>query len=238
MASEWGVCWGTCSLLWMAVMPASGEVVKSAEDPAKGRGNLITVSTAEPEHQRQWVTTDVFSRCKGDCAITLLVGQSVSETRMTDIFLHFKPPSKWKWDDTYIAGITFSRSLLQYRNLFSIEPETGIAIRFGAADGFEAWAGLLFRWKYFPWNDYLRTSLGIVWGGSFSRDVSFQGNHLKSGQGTHLVSYFAPEVTFGVPSEPRWDLVIRYHHRSNVWGVLSEKAGDSQFWTIGGRVRF
>ncbi|MCW5747730.1 MAG: hypothetical protein KIT36_16195 [Alphaproteobacteria bacterium] len=205
---------------------------------AGATAGAVAADPQGPEPAARWRIIDPLSPCAGECAVTLLVGQSVSQSRMTDIFLRFQSPSKWHWDDTYIAALAFSRPLVRYRTLFSIEPEIGVARRFGAADGFETWAVIFLRWTAFPWNDYVRTSAAIANGASLSRDVSINAGHLKHGRGTHLISYLSPELTLGLPSEPNWDLVVRFHHRSNVWGVFPKKAGDSQFWTAGMRRRF
>jgi hypothetical protein len=154
---------------------------------------------------------------------------------------HISPgesPSNWQWDNSFILALTLSRPWVEYRGLFSIEPEVGIAKRFGPADGVEGWIALFFRWNYFPWNKYLRTSLGVGIGPSISNDVFPVSGSLQTGKGVHVISYFSPELTLGIPDEPRWDAVVRFHHRSPVWGVLPESAGVAQFWTFGMRFRF
>ena len=194
--------------------------------------------SGETKPPSKWIVTDPFTPCAKDCAVTLFFGQSVSESKMTDIFLRFQSPSKWKWDDTYIVGLAMQRPVITYGRYFSLDPEVGMASRFGYADGFETWAAIFFRWRYFPWNDYVRTTLAISVGASYSRDLSFSDGHLRNGHASHVASYFSPELTLGLPSVPDWDLIIRFHHRSNIWNVLSNTAGDSQFWTAGARLRF
>jgi hypothetical protein len=185
-----------------------------------------------------WMATNFFSPCAQNCEITVLVGQSVTQTPMTSIFLHANPPTNWQWDDSYIFLAAFSRPLLSYSGYFSISPEIGLAKRFGPADGFESWVVLFFRWTYFPWNQYLRTSVGVGIGPSLSNDVSVISGSVVSNSGVHVVNYFSPEITLGLPSGPRWDAVIRFQHRSPIWGLLPLSSGAPQFVTVGLRFRF
>ena len=204
---------------------------------AAAQGNSDT-SQSKLSGKGGWIVTDLLSACKKDCAVTMLTGQSVTQTPMTDIFLHGESPANWQWDNSFILALAFSRPWVEYRGIFSIEPETGIAKRFGPADGAEGWVALFFRWKYFPWNQYIRTSLALGIGPSLSNDVFLASGSLQTGNGIHVINYFSPELTLGSPSEPRWDAVVRFHHRSPIWGVLPESAGVSQFWTFGMRFRF
>ena len=50
--------------------------------------------------------------------------------------------------------------------------------------------------------------------------------------------FFSPEVTFALPSRPEVELLFRMHHRSGVFGVVSDAWGGAQYGAIGLRVRF
>jgi hypothetical protein len=200
---------------------------------------LLTSNIARAEGQDSgWVVTNFFSPCARNCEITMLAGQSVTLTPATSIFLHAAPPSTWRWDDSYVLLGAFSRPLVSYSGYFSISPEIGLARRFGPASGFEAWVALFFRWTWFPWNQYIRTSVGVGVGPSLSNDTTIIRGSVVSNNGVHVINYFSPEITLGIPSEPRWDAVIRFQHRSPIWGLLPESAGFPQFWTFGMRFRF
>lgn len=157
---------------------------------------------------------------------------------MTSTFLHFESPSNWKWDYEFIVAMAASRSLLRYKGFFSIEPEIGVAKRFGTADGVEGWAAIFLRWKAFPWNDYVRTSIAIGVGPSVSGNVVIEPSYVRNTEGTGVANYFSPELTVGLPSQPRFDLVVRYHHRSQIWGLIPLTTDATQFWTAGFRARF
>lgn len=193
---------------------------------------------ADADQATGWTTTGLFSPCAEDCAVTVLTGQSVSQTPMTSTFLHFESPSNWKWDYEFIVAMAASRSVLRYKGFFSLDPEIGVARRFGTADGMEGWAAIFLRWKAFPWNDYVRTSIAIGVGPSVSGNIVIEPGYVRNSEGAGVANYFSPELTVGLPSQPRFDLVIRYHHRSQVWGLIPQTTDTAQFWTAGFRARF
>ena len=48
------------------------------------------------------------------------------------------------------------------------------------------------------------------------------------------LNYLLLELAFGLPQHPRWDLVVRLHHRSSVFGLVGE--GGSNF--VCGGIKF
>jgi hypothetical protein len=50
--------------------------------------------------------------------------------------------------------------------------------------------------------------------------------------------FFSPEITLAAPSRPSVELVLRFHHRSGVWGLVSDAWGGAQYASVGVRVRF
>ena len=66
----------------------------------------------------------------------------------------------------------------------------------------------------------------------------------SDGRGSKLLHYFSPEITLGLPSQPRWDLVARVHHRSGgriLFGdidLFNGVGGGVHFATLGIRYRF
>jgi hypothetical protein len=188
--------------------------------------------------QSRWEVNDLFSPCKGECGVAMLFGKSVSRTPMTSIFIQFQSPGYWQWDDTYVATLSAKRTWIHFGKYFSIEPEIGIGRRFGVATGTEGWLALYMRWHHFPWSDFVRTSIGVGVGPSLAENVRIGPNGLYDNGGVSLANYFSPELEIGLPSHPDVNLVMRYQHRSNIWGVLQNNSDDSQFWTVGMRVNF
>ena len=60
----------------------------------------------------------------------------------------------------------------------------------------------------------------------------------NDGEGSQLMHFFAPEITFALPSRPDVQLLLRFHHRSGVFGLVSDAWGGAQYATVGLRSLF
>ena len=196
-----------------------------------------TPDNVVPEKSR-WEVTNLLSPCKGDCGIALLFGQSVSQTPMTSIFIHFQSPAYWQWDNTYIATLSAQRTWIRFGKYFTIDPEIGFGQRFGGAPGPQGWLALYARWRYFPWSDYVRTSIGVGVGPSITGNVKVGPWGVANTGGVSIGNYFSPELELGLASYPGVNLVVRYHHSSDLWDALPNSTDDAQFWTVGMRIKF
>ena len=168
----------------------------------------------------------------------MLFGKSVSRTPMTSTFIHFQSPADWQWDDTYIATWSLQRTWIRFGKYFSLDPEIGFGQRLGEAPGPQGWLALYVRWRYFPWSDYVRTSIGVGIGPSISGNVKIGPTGLSNTGGVSVANYFSPELELGLPGQPSFNLVVRYHHASDLWDALPNNTDDPQFWTIGMRIKF
>ena len=191
-----------------------------------------------PVAKSLWEVTDLFSPCSGDCGVALLFGQSVSQTPMTSVFIHFQSPAYWQWDNTYIATLSAQRTWIRYGKYFTIDPEIGFGQRFGDAPGPQGWLALYVRWRYFPWSDYVRTSIGVGIGPSIAGNVAIGTWGIRNTSGVSVGNYFSPELELGLAQYPSVNLVVRYHHSSNIWDALPNNTDDAQFWTVGARIKF
>jgi hypothetical protein len=75
------------------------------------------------------------------------------------------------------------------------------------------------RWHPFPWDKYIDTSFAMGAGLSYYSDKS----ETESETETHsqrLLGYVAFELAFGLPQYPKWDLMLRIHHRSGADGTI------------------
>jgi hypothetical protein len=126
-------------------------------------------------------------------------------------------------NNVLVAALT--REIYRYKHYFSVEIEGQIGRHFG--DDVSHWeiVGLgIGRWHSFPWDNLVDTSLAIGAGLSNYTDISYLEKD-RDDEAQRLRGYLAFELTFGLPRYPRWDLMVRIHHRSNMWGVFGE--GDS-----------
>jgi hypothetical protein len=125
-------------------------------------------------------------------------------------------------------------------NVIEIEPEFGIGKRFGNVRAVEIWGALYFRWTYFPWNDYLKTTIGVNTGLNYATDIEAEERQgsVPGHKGSHILHNFSPEMTFAPPTIPSFEVLLNYHHRSGMYGLINGVYGGTQFATLGLRYRF
>lgn len=185
----------------------------------------------------RWISP--FSKCEMNCTATLFVGRYVA-TSMTDIFIKYrKAPWSWNFANSTLVSGAFNREVLVYDDLWAFETEIGAGKRFGRQDEWELWGAVYFRWKKFPWHDYLRTTVGVSTGINWASDVSVFERLKSVGHTSQTLHYLSPEITFGLPDKPNLDLVFRFHHRSGgELGIFNKTGGGSQYQTVGLRYRW
>lgn len=208
--------------------------IAAAASPAFAADAPDTAPAVDVVAPGGWRWSSPFSPCDMNCSATVYVGKYV-KTPMSDIFLKFKtPPWDWKTRDSQLLSGSFSREVLSYDDLFAFETELGVGKRFGDQKQTELWAALYARWKYFPWNDYVRTSVAISTGVNWASSVSQIEREKSPGHTSEVLHYLSPEITFGLPQTPNLDLVFRFHHRSGGdLGVFNKTGGASQYQTVG-----
>lgn len=178
-----------------------------------------------------------FGPCDGTCGVAVMTGNYI-ETSMIDIFGDPIPPWDWDLTDDSIVSFSLSRDVGSLWRI-SFEPEVGIGQRFGKQSETEFWAALYFRYHGFPWDRHVVTTFALSTGLNWATGVSeVERDRARDGEGSQLMHYFAPEVTFALPSHPNTELLFRIHHRSGVFGLISDAWGGAQYATVGIRVRF
>jgi len=133
-------------------------------------------------------------------------------------------------DNDYIAVAALAREFWHYQDYISFEAEGQIGKHFNN-DTFWEFNGLIIgRWHVFPWNKYVDTSLAVGDGLSCYTEISkVEKEDDEDAQKT--LNYLLFELALGLPQYPRWDLVVRIHHRSSVFGLYG--AGGSNYVTGG-----
>jgi hypothetical protein len=129
-------------------------------------------------------------------------------------------------------GSTFGDHLM-------LESEVGGSFRFGDEHLAEAWTGLYLRYDGFFWNDAVYTTLAVNTGVSLLTDYSsFERGRDHGGRNAKLLHYMGPEITFSPPDNHNIEFLIRYHHRSGVFGLFDGVVSGSTFVSTGLRYRF
>ncbi len=122
-----------------------------------------------------------------------------------------------------IAGFAISKEVGTYlENRLGWELESTAVQHFGDQKHFEFNPiALLARWKSFPWNNTLPTTLAIGEGISIATrkpklEVKRRGKHNTN----KTLNYVMAEATFSSPCYPQWAFILRYHHRSGLFGTF------------------
>lgn len=182
-----------------------------------------------------------FGPCRGDCAAAAYAGREL-RTEMTHVLGLHRPVAPWdtKWGNAGIAGGVFSRRLLTLWDNLHVEPEFGLAKRFGDMEAAEVWVAIGFRWSAFPWNKFVYTTVAFIEGANLATRIEREERreNTPSHTGSMLLNYFSPEITFALPDVSEYELVVRYHHRSGAFGLINDVQGGAQAIAVGFRLHF
>jgi hypothetical protein len=88
------------------------------------------------------------------------------------------------------------------------------------------------RWHPFPWDDIVDTRFAVGAGLSYCTEVS-KVEEEYGDDAQRLPGFLAFELTFGYPC---WDLMVRRHHRSGMWGLIGES--ESHYVCVGVKYAF
>lgn len=139
-------------------------------------------------------------------------------------------------EDNYVAVAALAREVYRYKSYLSLEVEAQIGRHFG--DDLSHWefaALAMGRWHPFPWDTWLNTSFAFGAGLSYYTEVSAIEEE-RDDDAQRLLGALAFELAFGLPRYPRWDLLMRIHHRSGMGGVIGE--GESNYLCVGLKYHF
>ncbi len=122
---------------------------------------------------------------------------------------------------------------------FTVEGEVGVSARFGDESLGEAWTGLYLRYDGFFWNDVVYTTIAVNTGVSYLTDFSdFERGRDSGDKNSKLLHFMAPEITFSHPEHKNIEFLLRYHHRSGVFGLFNDVVSGSTFISTGVRFKF
>lgn len=195
-----------------------------------------------------WLAAPASADSRGAADSVMVLGGIAADTSFTEILY-----SPWVADlkDIGVLGASYSHrfgtvnellgggGLGQFGDDFTIEGEVGTSVRFGDESLGEGWAALYLRYDGLPWNDTVYTTIGVNTGLSYLTDFSeFERGRDSEGRASKLLHYMGPELTFADPDNKDLELVLRYHHRSGVFGLFDGVVSGSTFLSAGIRVRF
>ena len=168
----------------------------------------------------------------------VFAGSSVADGKLRDIIV---APWTGSWGDDTLAGGAVSYRLARFWKFFMLDAELGGAYRFGDTEGGEFWAAAYLRYDGFPWTNHVYTTFGLSMGPDYvtrlprverGTDALPEQNHSR------FLNFFSPELTFALPERPHQEVVLRYMHRSGIFGTFNGVWEGANSLTVGFRMRF
>ena len=181
----------------------------------------------------------LLAPCDGDCAVAVYGGTYVENSMERILLTDPEPPWTWDYRDDHILALTLSRQVATLGRGFTVEAEVGLGKRFGRQSETEVWGAAYLRYLGFHWDRFLVTSVAVSTGLNYASDISdVERNRARDDTGDRLMHFFSPEITFALPEAPDREILFRLHHRSGVFGLVSDAWGGVQYGSIGIRYRF
>ena len=142
--------------------------------------------------------------------------------------------------DTNIMVFGGGREIYHYGDYFTIESEGQVASHFGGMnDHYEFNLFLNWRWQLFPWDRWIDTS--FVWGNGFSYATKVppaEFNRKEKEPSSKILFYIFLGLDFAIPKQEDWSLFLGIHHRSGVFGAISDVKGGSNALIMGLKKKF
>lgn len=140
--------------------------------------------------------------------------------------------------DTQLLAVGMTARLYRFDFGLEIEGEVGLARRFGQDELWEGWVAAGMRWRDFPWNHIVQTTMGIaLLGVDYTTEVPPFEIEFSKNEGEQLLHFLALELTLALPENPDVALMLRVHHRSSVLGLYGD-GGGVNFVTAGLRFQY
>lgn len=155
-----------------------------------------------------------------------------TDNRYGDILLRgrLEPRASYLWT---LGG---GRTLYRAGESLDLELEANVTRHTGMQDNFEFNAAVSVRWRKFPWDQFINTTVAHGMGPSVAFGQPYI-ERLGTENTDRMLVYLQTEVTFSYPGRhSRLQALLRLHHRSGGFGLLTRDSG-SNFTTVGLRYR-
>lgn len=171
-------------------------------------------------------------------AATFYVGSSVADGKLRDLAF---APWTGSWGDDTLVGGTFGRRVTRFWDWFMVDVEGGAMYRFGDTEGGEFWGAIYLRYDGFPWTNYVYTTFGLSMGVDYVTrlpQVERGTDQRPEPNQSHFLNFFSPEITLAPPWAPQHEFVMRYIHRSGIFGTYNGVYEGANAFVLGYRYRF
>jgi len=128
--------------------------------------------------------------------------------------------------------------LTTLKETVGLELEGRVGLHSGLQDHEEVNLVFTLRWLPFPWDKYIDTSFAFDNGVSYAtEDPPLEIEEGDDNRTAQWLYYILVETAFAPPNQPQWNLFVRIHHRSSVFGVIDDIVTGSIFVGLGLRYK-
>jgi hypothetical protein len=169
---------------------------------------------------------------------TLFIGSSVADGKLRDLIV---APWSGSWGDDTLVGGAVQYRLGRFWRFFMLDLEGGAVYRSGDTNGGEFWGAVYLRYDGFPWTNYIYTTFGISMGPDYVTrlpQVERGTDARPEPNQSRWLNFFSPELTFALPDYPQYEVVMRYMHRSGIFGTYNGVYEGANSFVLGARYRF
>ncbi len=160
---------------------------------------------------------------------------------ITSNTLHEMLYSEWDFRKGYMLALGGGYRFYQHKDLFALEGEILGAGHWGdnsEASYLEGGATINLRWLKFPWNGHVYTTFALGDGLSCTSSIPNHEEEFHSEQSSRFLNLLIFEVSAAPSESSNWDIFLRLHHRSGIFGLFNGAHGASNIPCIGFRYYF
>lgn len=139
---------------------------------------------------------------------------------------------------SYLAALAVSYEFDRWEDRLGLEFEGNLARHFVEQDHYEINLILIGRWRAFPWDSRVPTTVAFGAGPSLALGTPGLERARDDPHPSKLLNFLLAELTVGHPRQPDWSLFTRIHHRSGAGRLVGGVKGGSNFVALGVRRHF
>jgi len=159
-------------------------------------------------------------------------GGRFSDNALLDI-LRFQSNIK----DSSIYVLSIGKELGRFEDKLVYEVEGQVGFHHGMQSHKEFNAAFALRWLPMPWDRFVDTSIGVGNGLSYATaDPPLEKLDQKDNKVSRWLYYIYAEMAFEPYKDAPWELFIRVHHRSGIFGLIHGIDSGSNFIGAGVRI--
>lgn len=168
--------------------------------------------------------------------LTLFAGPSIDGAGLSSAMT--RPFAEEAGQEVFL-GAALSQGLGRPLPGLRLDAEAGAGARFGRFGGVEGWGALYLRFDALPWSHRVPTALGASTGLSVVSRLPHAerfDDGVRLENRSHVLHYFSPEIAFGIPGREGEEIVLRWHHRSGIFGAIGGVRDGSNVVALGWRI--